>query len=99
MKRTRLNPVSKKRQALMSERSQCRQTVLERAQGRCEARIGGMCTKWATDVHEVKTRGRGGSITNPDNCRALCRMCHTFITGNPKWSGENGWTKHSWDEE
>jgi 5-methylcytosine-specific restriction endonuclease McrA len=49
------------------------------------------------DVHEIKSRARGGSITDPDNCVALCRTCHTFITQNPAIAHEEGWSKHSWE--
>jgi hypothetical protein len=36
-----------------------------------------------TDVHEVLTRGRGGSATDTDNQLCLCRPCHHWITVNP----------------
>lgn len=49
------------------------------------------------DIHEIKSRARGGSITDPDNCVALCRKCHTYITNNPKQAHEEGWSKHSWE--
>lgn len=53
---------------------------------------------YATDVHEVKTRARGGSITDKENLVVLCRFCHTWITQNPKLAKEQGWLKNSWDE-
>ena len=43
-----------------------------------------------TDVHEILTRGRGGSIISEDNVLALCRTCHHFITNEPAWAKENG---------
>lgn len=49
------------------------------------------------DIHEIKSRARGGSITDPSNCVALCRKCHTYITINPKIAHEEGWSKHSWE--
>lgn len=82
--------------ARTKDRSECRESVLFRSQGRCEANLGGMCTQRATDVHERLTRARGGSIYDPDNCVALCRPCHRYITDNPKWSDEEGWTLNSW---
>lgn len=63
----------------------------------CSARLK-HCTRRATDVHEVKSRARGGSITDKDNCITLCRHCHTFITEHPRWAKEHGWSKSSWDE-
>lgn len=49
------------------------------------------------DIHEVKPRGRGGSITDPDNLVAVCRNCHEWITRNPAQAHTEGWLKHSWD--
>jgi len=43
-----------------------------------------------TDVHEILTRGRGGSIVTEENVLALCRNCHHFITVEPAWAKENG---------
>jgi hypothetical protein len=43
-----------------------------------------------TDVHEILTRGRGGSIVEPENVLALCRSCHHFITIEPAWAKQNG---------
>jgi len=53
---------------------------------------------YATDVHEIKTRARGGSITDLDNLALLCRPCHTFITQNPAQGKAEGWLKNSWDD-
>ena len=51
----------------------------------------------ATDVHEIKSRARGGSITDLTNLAVLCRPCHSWITTNPKQATEDGWLKHSWE--
>jgi 5-methylcytosine-specific restriction protein A len=51
----------------------------------------------STDVHEVKSRARGGSITDPDNLAALCRPCHTWITTHPADATAQGWLRASWD--
>jgi 5-methylcytosine-specific restriction endonuclease McrA len=53
---------------------------------------------YATDVHEIKTRARGGSITDRENLALLCRQCHTFITQNPTQGKSEGWLKNSWDD-
>jgi hypothetical protein len=55
------------------------------------------CGRWADDAHEVLTRARGGSITDPDNIRAVCRPCHDAITGEVPWAYEIGFLKHSWE--
>lgn len=57
---------------------------------RCQA-------KQATEVHELKSRARGGSITDPDNCVPLCHECHRWVTENPKQAREDGWLLNSWD--
>ena len=88
MKRSKLNPVSKKRMTLNRERRQFVSEVLK-FRLMCEARIRG-CTMTPTDVHEILTRGRGGSIIEPDNVLALCRSCHTWITNEPAWAKTNG---------
>lgn len=51
----------------------------------------------AVDVHEIKTRARGGSILDRDNLAVLCRPCHSWVTDNPAEAHEEGWLKHSWD--
>lgn len=33
-----------------------------------------------SDLHEVLTRARGGSITDPANILCLCRECHRWVT-------------------
>lgn len=56
------------------------------------------CVRWADDVHEPLTRGRGGSITDPANMAALCRPHHDEITfTEPAWAYELGLLKHSWE--
>ena len=49
------------------------------------------------DVHELKTRARGGSITDIENLVTLCRNCHTWVTTHPAEATAQGWLKHSWD--
>jgi hypothetical protein len=88
LKRSKINPVSKKRIILNRKRSQFVNELLK-FRLMCEARIRG-CTMTPTEVHEILTRGRGGSIIDPENCLALCRSCHFFITNEPSWSKQNG---------
>jgi len=80
--------VSKKRASLnILRRSFVKKILNDRMM--CEARIQG-CTYMPTDVHEILTRGRGGSIIDENNVLALCRTCHHFITNEPAWAKENG---------
>lgn len=95
MKRSRLNPISKKRRALNVDRREFVRRILEE-RPQCEAQIPYVCSNHATDVHEILTRARGGSIIDEDNVLALCRRCHTFITDHPSFSQEHGFTVHSW---
>ena len=53
----------------------------------------------STDIHEVVSRARGGSILDPANLVALCRQCHSFITQNPLVAEAEGWSKHSWERD
>lgn len=50
----------------------------------------------STEVHEVKSRSRGGSILDEDNCRALCHVCHRFVTEHPRQAEAEGFSKPSW---
>jgi hypothetical protein len=48
------------------------------------------------DVHEVLTRGRGGSIYDPDNCVALCRRAHEWVTAHAEAAEALGLILPSW---
>ena len=52
----------------------------------CEAGIPGLCTGRSTDVHELLSRARGGSILQPDGLLCLCRSCHEHVTDEPSWA-------------
>jgi hypothetical protein len=54
--------------------------------------------KPSSEVHEVLRRARGGDILDKSNCRALCHMCHFWITTNPAEALKTGWLKNSWDK-
>lgn len=51
----------------------------------------------STDVHEIKSRARGGSILDPNNLACLCHPCHTWVTTHPQQATDEGWLTHSWD--
>ena len=94
MKRTRIKPVSAKRRSQAKARQELIRAVMERDQYACQARIEG-CSSHAVDVHELKSRARGGSILEMSNCIALCRPCHSFITQEPRWSSTWGFSLHA----
>lgn len=54
------------------------------------------CPRFADDVHEIQTRARGGSITDPANLAPLCRECHGEATREAPWAYEQGLLVHSW---
>ena len=94
-RKTRLSPVSKKRRGMARARKETRELVLERDMNRCQANIHG-CSYHATDVHEIKSRARGGNIIAIDgdlsNFLSLCRSCHSYITTHPEFSQRNGFS-------
>jgi hypothetical protein len=100
MKRTplsrssRLRARSKKQAALYVQRRRLVAIVLS-DRPVCEVP---WCHAPSTDVHEPLTRARGGSILDPDNARAVCRMHHDLIHLEPSWAYEEGFLKHSWEE-
>lgn len=95
MKRGRIRPVSKKRAAQLRQRAKVRKEVLTRDGFTCRARGGllpGRC--WGDlDVHEVVSRGRGGSFLDPENCVTLCRRHHDWVGANIAEAEAKGWLK------
>lgn len=96
---------SEKRHLEAEEREHVRLAVVHR-DGGCRAwRLApGPCDspnprRERLETHEVKTRGRGGSHLNIDNCIAVCQAHHDWITGNPDAAYELGLVRHSWDDE
>lgn len=87
MKRTRLRPISKKRQAALKEYYKVRLAYLW-DNPTCE-----VCQEsCATEIHHKLPRGRGGKLSDLNNFLAVCRACHTFITDHPQWAVEKGYT-------
>jgi hypothetical protein len=94
LRRTPLRQVSAKRAKENAER---RAMLAAKYPGKplCEVPF---CIRWADDAHEPLTRARGGSITDPQNVRAVCRPHHNEITfEEPEWAYEIGFLVHSWD--
>ena len=97
-RRRRVRPMSDKRRAELAARRECREVVLERDGGCVAARHGvaGAC-RGALEVHEIVTRARGGSITDPSNCVALCGEHHEWVTGHPAEAHTVGLVRWSWE--
>jgi len=55
------------------------------------------CGRTADDVHEIHPQGRGGNAVpvegSEKNFVALCRTHHIFVTQNPAWAREKGYTR------
>jgi hypothetical protein len=92
MKRTELRPVSKKRQRLNRERSKVvAQIRLERG-WRCERCGVTVADARELHPHELRTRGQGGSLTDPANIRLVCGdPCHRWIHDHPTEAYATGW--------
>ncbi len=49
------------------------------------------CGRPADDAHELLSRARGGSITDPRNIAFPCRTHHQLITTRPAWAEAEGY--------
>lgn len=92
MRRTRLNPISKKRAAQMREYIALRRAYLKEHPF-CELCIlegGNTLPPRATDIHHKKGRS-GAMLLDTTHWMAVCRASHRKIHDNPKWAYENGY--------
>jgi 5-methylcytosine-specific restriction endonuclease McrA len=77
MKKSRINPISKKKQIEKGIEAELRAKLLAEHGGACME-----CGKWPTvfpfrlDKHEIVFRSQGGSPIDYNNCVMLCRKCH-----------------------
>jgi hypothetical protein len=85
----RIKPVSDKRRAENRERRKMADATFG-DRPLCAIRWGSGCTRWADDLDEILSRGRGGSITDAANTTPGCRWCHTQKTGHPAEAEERG---------
>lgn len=53
----------------------------------------------SVDVHELVSRGRGGSILDESNCICVCRQCHSRIGRYPALAESLGLLLPSWASE
>ena len=89
MRRSPIAPVSKKRRS--ENRKRRKLTDAMKREGPVMCGFCGCCR--ADDFHEIVSRARGGSITDPENCIPLCRPCHDRATTEPVWAAELGLSK------
>ena len=60
---------------------EAKREIVERSEGRCEARVDGVCTTYAQHAHHKRRQSQGG----PDsaaNLLAVCFDCHEWIHRN-----------------
>jgi hypothetical protein len=103
LNRSPLNKRSKKREEIYKLRRPLVQRLLTEKPW-CEACpifavIDGKATYKripSMDVHEVISRGRGGSILDERNLMCLCRPCHNRITTHPAEGESVGALLPSW---
>ena len=88
----RIRPVSKKRAAENRRRKQVTDAMKREGPVLCqfpcrdwgvEGPIDSVCNRRADDCHEIVSRARGGSITDPANLLPLCREHHRWVTEHP----------------
>ena len=98
LKRSRINPVSKKRRKAIPERQRLRAEQLSQSPW-CEACLDG-CKLTASDVHEVINRSqRSTSWLESQFFVSLCRNCHAWVTTHPIWSRHHGYTLSAYQSE
>lgn len=77
------------------EMREVRRALLERSQGRCEARFSPLCTGVGTEAHHLKRRSAGGMNT-VDNCVWVDAHCHARIHAAPAEAIAAGLLLPSW---
>ena len=100
LKRTPLNPVSKKRQREAKARTALNREALYRAGGRCQAveLVPEVTCSGPLDVDEIVLRsGRPGGHLDPENVQVLCRAHHDWKHDHPKEAVERGLRRWSWE--
>jgi hypothetical protein len=86
----RLRPRSKKTAKVYREQRIPLVVALLAEHPECQIQWDDGCTRQAVDVHELLSRGRGGSIVARENCVTGCRHCHDKVTQNPAGAEKRG---------
>lgn len=85
LRRTRLSPVSKKRQGKLGEYRRLRVRYL------AEMKVCWVCVRAkATDVHHKNGR-HNDRLNDTVHWLPVCRKCHDWIHTNPNKAREQGW--------
>jgi hypothetical protein len=91
--------VSSKRAIENRIRKELRVQLIQERGPECQIGMTVICTGIAQDMHEILSRARGGSITDPANILLVCRRCHSWITENPNVAAEIGASRRLSDDE
>lgn len=96
MKRSRLNPRSKKMAKFYKEvRVPAVIAVIGDMKRPCPVKSQ-VCTHYVQGIHEILPRGRAGGIIvahKPGNIIGTCHACNSYISSHPLWAKDNGWLK------
>ena len=87
-----INKISVKKQKQDGEYSKLRKLYLE-SHLFCEAKLPGICTLEATDIHHKAGR-IGENYLKVSEWLAVCRSCHKFIEENPIIAKELNFSKN-----
>jgi len=87
-----IRPISKKRAKVLREAKPIRDAY-RLAHPLCE--MDGCTSRFNLDLHEIVSRARGGSLTDPENLAVLCRPHHDWVTTNPKAATAAGWLRRA----
>lgn len=94
MKRSRLNPRSKKMAKFYKEvRVPAVIAVIGDMKRPCPVKSQ-VCTHYIQGIHEILSRGRAGGIIvahKPGNIIGTCHACNSYISSHPQWAKDNGW--------
>lgn len=98
MKRTRIRPVSKKRAKLNRERRDVvsEMMAIDRT-CRGKALFPQIVCSGMMHGHEIKPRGRGGSIVDKSNIVLVCFSHHRYLHDHPDEATRLGLLKHAWE--
>lgn len=92
-----------KASAIAEARAHLRLAIMAYRGPFCEAcgltPVGKYPARQWTDMHEILTRGRGGSPTDPDNILCLCRDCHEWVTTHEEEARKLGLVRAQTAEE
>ena len=90
---------SKRTRQAEPQRREVREQVAERDQT-CRAAflVPSVACYGPLDVHEPKTRARGGNPLDPEACVLVCRRHHEWTHTNPASAAKLGLLRHSWED-